>query len=262
MKTRYYFRNRKLLFELDMDFIFIALAFQLVFLFGIIVIGSDKSKIKSRISSALKTNQIHTFMGEHLKKIFGFSSQNSKMKVAPTANLRSEDFFDCEVKTIEAAQGENPFIQISKICQKETSSNTNLLNTFHLLACSFFSQLSTKGIALFHVFKNMYLFVTSRISASDAEIMDFSQFTTPNEMFSPEYGTMISNSSPSFRRSVKSGFVYSPFRHNELHLLIKRRIKRKLALLDLSIMKIKKGAKLPVIQELPELENGQNIGDD
>ena len=229
-----------------MDFIFLALALQLLFLAVLILLSSDQNKLRLKSAFSSKLRQIPSLIFSYLQKWVrpnSFVSGNSQSR---DSVFPDSYFYDYELKT-ETVSQKSP----NEGKTIETGPNETRINLL-LFLCSF----STKTIEFHSNLKNWLMEFLWFFIPQDSVQFDFSQLANGVEQKMPER-EMLGNDKMvgSFIGKMRNGMSVSPFRPVDLHGILKRKIKRKILKLEVALMRCGNGKVLSTIQELPELEN-------
>lgn len=247
-----------------MDFIFIALAFQLIFLVGLIIMSSDTTKIKSHLSINLQLKSIQKNIAQFLTTTLR-KRLESEPKISPEEQQKqTNQFFDCEVKSIDEIINFDTLPTDETITPKEPISFQNKTTFLNFFQSRFFKRFSINLSNFDKVMRKYALnlfFKESTNRLIESEYFEFNIFKEKSTLtndpapLSPVYF-------PGSYKKNKNLFPLSPFNHFDVQILLKRKIKRKIMKIETAIYKNKKYRPLSVIIELPEFENNVSLQSD
>ena len=240
-----------------MDFIFVALALQLIFLLTVIIFGSDKIKLRIKSKSLLNLREFKSIFYASIKNYFYRAVGKETTGISLNENLPPRHYFDYELKSQSVTISTSDISSAEKIT--ETSRLESLANdaSSNSATCQVLLSFSTKVGRLMSRIKSFIQGLTGIVYAQSQDRFDFSQLDNLYSSQSTKSENLVLKSSASFLQfnKLKSGFIVSPFRPNDQHYFLRRKIQRKILKIELVLLRTGKNKILNVIAELPELEN-------
>ena len=246
-----------------MDFIFLALALQLLILAILIILSSDFSQIRVSSITIFKLSYLLTFLHSYIDKSGLDVGVDPRETDLAKEAFPSTHFVDYEIESGISDPAKKNSHHINSVRETTSDRNSEESNWSRFATCQIFVFFSTKTMKITSDLKiGLGKFARNWIHGN-AENFDF---TNSDSVYGSQLG-VVQNQMRNSRielgaARVKVDVMVSPFRSLDPIILIHRKIQRKILKIEAVKLRNGIGKTLSPIYEIPELENGSFSNED